>query len=157
MPSRLKVFTLLVFAATLIGCGKKEPAEPTAPGITPSGLRSELLSGDRADAGLLAVRDARGRIFWTSHAQGRAAVHVSFQGADELLWETDSNQSMEIAGLIGGEELLLVFVDEPVTGPADLWRPGLGYYGLDIEAAGVGVYPSHLENETRKQVLQLLK
>ena len=67
-----------------------------------------------------------------------------------LLWETETDQILEIVGS-HGSELLLKFIDESYAGPADAWHPG-GFYGLDMFAPGVGVYPSHLDAETVESI-----
>jgi len=97
-------------------------------------------------AGMLAVVGNPGEFFYTTNREGEARVWVMRAAGPEILWETNTDQILEIVGS-HGSELLLKFIDEPFAGPADAWQPG-GFYGLDMFAAGVGVYPSHLDDET---------
>ena len=99
-----------------------------------------------AEAGLLAVVGNRGEFFFTRHYPGRAEVCVMRTAGTEVIWSTNTDKILELVGA-HGSELLLKFIDEPFEGPADAWQPG-GFYGLDIFAAGVGVYPSSLDAET---------
>jgi hypothetical protein len=96
-------------------------------------------------AGLLAVVGNPGEFFYTVKQDGATQVCVMRAEGPEVLWETETDKILEIVGSYGAE-LLLKFIDEPFTGPADAWQPG-GFYGLDMFAPGVGVYPSHLDPE----------
>jgi len=103
------------------------------------------LPGLPAEAGLLAVVGNPGEFFFTRHYPGRAEVCRMRAVGPEVIWSTETDQILELVGA-HGSELLLKFIDEPFEGPADAWQPG-GFYGLDMFAAGVGVYPSHLDAE----------
>lgn len=99
-----------------------------------------------AEAGLLAVVGNPGEFFFTRHYPGRAEVCVLRAAGAEVIWSTETDRILELVGA-HGPELLLKFIDEPFEGPADAWQPG-GFYGLDMFAAGVGVYPSNLDADT---------
>jgi hypothetical protein len=96
--------------------------------------------------GLLGVAGNPGEYFYTVNLEGTAQVWIMRSVSPTLLWETETDQILEIVGA-HGTELLLKFIDEPFAGPAEAWQPG-GFYALDMEAPGVGVYPSDLEPET---------
>lgn len=98
------------------------------------------------NTGLLGVAGNPGEYFYTVNLEGVAQVWIMRAESPTLLWQTETDQILEIVGSHGAE-LLLKFIDEPYTSPADAWYPG-GFYGLDMQAPGVGVYPSHLEPET---------
>jgi len=99
-----------------------------------------------AEAGLLAVVGNPGEFFFTRHYPGRADVCIMRAAGPQVIWSTETDQILELVGAYGSE-LLLKFIDEPFEGPADAWQPG-GFYGLDMFAAGLGVYPSNLDAET---------
>ena len=99
-----------------------------------------------AEAGLLALAGNRGEFFFTRHYPGRAEVCVMRAAGLAVIWSTSTDKILELVGG-HGSELLLKFIDEPFKGPADAWQPG-GFYGLDIFAAGMGVYPSNLDADT---------
>ena len=99
-----------------------------------------------AEAGLLAVVGNPGEYFYTRRLQGRGEVWVMRGAGPARLWSTETDQILELVGA-HGSELFLKFVDEPFAGPRDAWIPG-GFYGLDMFAPGVGVYPAHIDDET---------
>ena len=98
------------------------------------------------EAGLLAVVGNPGEFFFTRQLDGRGEVWIMRGAGLERLWSTETDQLLELVGA-HGSELFLKFIDEPFSGPRDAWEPG-GFYGLDMFAPGVGVYPAHIDDET---------
>jgi len=106
-------------------------------------------------AGLLAIPGNPGEYFYTVNLDGTAQVCIMRAAGSEVLWQTETDQILEIVGSYGSE-LFLKFIDEPYSGPADAWHPG-GFYGLDMFAPGVGIYPSHLEPETIENIRSTIR
>ncbi len=98
------------------------------------------------EVGLLAVVGNPGEFFFTRQLDARGEVWVMRAAGAEMLWSTETDQLLELVGA-HGPELFLKFIDAPYSGPRDAWEPG-GFYGLDMFAPGVGVYPAHIEDET---------
>jgi len=132
------------------------PGDAQMMAIAPAALAADFPIDFPANAGLLAIAGNPGETFYTVNEGGRAAVvNRLADGSDEILWSTESDQILEIVGSVGAE-LLLKFIDEPFTRPADGWRRG-GFYGLDMFAPWVGVYPSNLKPEDVDAIREILE
>ena len=118
--------------------------------IVPSVRATELFDEVPAGAGFLAAPYSNPggiQILYTISDGAEAGVYAVTGGDHRAVWTTTTDQMLEIAGF-RGFEVFLVFTRDPFESPADAWSPDHSYLGLDLEAPGIGVYPSHLDAET---------
>ena len=87
------------------------------------------------------------RVLYTIRDGATAGVYAVVDGEHQAVWTTATDQMLEIAGF-RGFEVFLVFTSEPFESPADAWNRDHCYLGLDLQAPGVGVYPTHIDTET---------
>ena len=131
----------------------QEPAEQATEemaAIIPARLATELFDDPPEGCGVLAAYFGNPggiEILYTVSDGAEASLYAVQEGEHRAVWTTASDRTVEIAGFKGWE-VFLVFTDEPFESPADAWTTGQSFYGLDLQAPGVGLYPSHLDAET---------
>ena len=118
--------------------------------FVPSVRATELFDEVPEGAGLLAAPYSNPggiQILYTVGDGAEAGVYAVIDGEHQAVWTTATDRMLEIAGF-RAFEVFLVFTNEPFESPADAWNSDHSYLGLDLQAPGVGVYPSHIEAET---------